>query len=78
MIKHIRRYIDRWNDNEGSYNGAIEGGLVLGWNNINLDCGGGDASELRNFTSVESLLYPDLSTHYENVFNDWEEENIKA
>jgi len=62
---------------EGSYTGGFEGGLVLVWNNINLDCGGGDASDLRNFTSVESLLYPDLSTHCENVFDDWEEEKSK-
>ena len=63
---------------EGSYSGGIEGGLVLGWNKNSLDCGGEDASELRNFTSVESLLYPELSTHYEYVFDDWEAENIKA
>ena len=61
-----------------SYNGDLDGGLVLGWNNNNLDCGGGDASDLRNFTSVESLLYPELSSHCENVFDDWEEEKSKA
>ena len=61
-----------------SYNGDLDGGLVLGWNNNNLDCGGGDASERRDFTSIESLLYPELSTHCENVFDDWEEEKIQS
>ena len=63
---------------EGSYSGDIDGGLVLGWNKNNLECGGGDACDLRHFTSVESSLYPELSSHYENVFDDWEAENIKA
>ena len=57
-----------------SYNGELDGGLILGWNNNSLDGGGVDASELRNFTSVESLFYPELADHCENVFDDWEEE----
>ena len=61
-----------------SYNGDLDGGLVLGWNNNNLDCGGGDAGELRGFTSIESLPYPELSTHCENVFDDWEAAKSKA
>lgn len=63
---------------EGSYSGGIEGGLVLGWNKNCFDCGEEDASEFRNFTSVESSHYPGLSAHCENVFDDWEAENIKA
>jgi hypothetical protein len=63
---------------EGSYSGGIEGGLILGWNNVNLDCGGGKARDLRNFTSVESPHYSDLSSHYENVFDDWEKEKTKS
>jgi len=61
-----------------SYNGELDGGLILGWNNNSLDGGSEDASEFRNFTQVESLLYPELSTHCENVFDDWEEEHSGA
>ena len=61
-----------------SYNGPFEGGLPLGWNNNSLDCGGGDAAELRHFTTVESSFYPDLSEHYESVYDDWVEEHTPA
>jgi hypothetical protein len=57
----------------------LEGGLPLGWNNVNLD---GDsevgASELRHFTSLESSLYPGLDQHYEHVHDDWEAEHTPA
>ena len=43
---------------EATYTGGdLEGGLALGWNNNSLD-GCETASELRNFTSLESDLYP--------------------
>ena len=61
-----------------SYNGPFEGGLPLGWNNNSLDCSGGDAAELRDFTRVESSFYPELSAHYENVYDDWVEERTPA
>jgi len=61
-----------------SYNGPFEGGLPLGWNNNSLDCGGGDAAELRHFTTVESSFYPELSAHYESVYDDWVEEHTPA
>jgi hypothetical protein len=57
--------------------GDLEGGLALGLNNNSLD-GGETAPELRNFTSLESELYPELSAHYERVFDDWEREHSKA
>ena len=57
--------------------GDLEGGLALGWNNNSLD-GGETATELRNFTSLESDLYPALSAHYERVFDDWEKEHSGA
>ena len=57
--------------------GDLEGGLALGWNNNSLD-GGETAPELRNFTSLESDLYPELSAHYERVFDDWEQEHSGA
>jgi hypothetical protein len=61
-----------------SYTGGdLEGGVALGWNNMNLD-GGETASELRYFTTLESSLYPELSAHYDRVFDDWEEEHSKA
>jgi hypothetical protein len=58
-----------------SYNGPFEGGLPLGWNINNLECGGGDAAEYRHFTTVGSSFYPELSAHYENVYDDWVEEH---
>jgi hypothetical protein len=57
--------------------GDLEGGLALGWNNNSLDSGE-TSPELRNFTSLESGLYPELSAHYERVFDDWEQEHSKA
>ena len=61
-----------------SYNGPFEGGLPLGWNINSLECGGGDAAELRHFTTVESSFYPELFAHYENVYEDWVEERDGA
>ena len=55
----------------------LEGGLPLGWNNVNLD-GDEAASELRHFTSLESSLYPGLDQHYEHVHDDWEAEHTPA
>jgi len=48
----------------------LEGGLLLGWNNYNLE-GSGSAEELRGFTTIESRFYPGLGPHCERAFDDW-------
>lgn len=49
--------------------GFAEGGLSLGYNNLNADSA--DFEALRHFTRITSSSYPQLCTHYEHVFEDW-------
>ncbi len=51
-----------------------DGGLALGYNNMNAD-GGSDYESLRHFTAISSSFYRQLSTHYEHVFEDWVKES---
>jgi hypothetical protein len=51
-----------------------EGGLALGYNNMNAD-GGGDFEGLRSFTRITSALYRQLEQHFENVYDDWLKES---
>lgn len=46
------------------------GGLALGYNHYNAE-GGCTPEELRHFTSISSDFYPQLSTHFEHVFDYW-------
>jgi hypothetical protein len=50
------------------------GGLALGYNNMNADCGS-DYEDLRNFTRISSSIYLQLEEHFENVFEEWVEES---
>jgi hypothetical protein len=57
---------------------GMKGGLMLGYNNMNADYM--DRSErqtLRHFTSIGSEFYPELSSHCEEVFQEWAEEPIE-
>ena len=57
---------------------GMKGGLLLGYNNMNADYM--DRSErptLRNFTSLGSEFYPELSSHCEEVFEEWAGEEIE-
>ena len=49
------------------------GGLALCYNEMNFE-GTGDPESLRHFTTVSSLFYPELHSHYEAVFDQWVEE----
>lgn len=49
--------------------GFPDGGLPLGYNNMN--SGSGDFESLRHFTRISSDCYRDLRRHYEHVFEDW-------
>lgn len=49
------------------------GGLALGYNNMNAEYS--DFEELRHFTHIYSPIYRQLSTHFENVFEDWVKES---
>lgn len=53
-----------------------DGGLSLGYNNMNAD-GGSDYERLRYFTNISSSFYRQLSTHYEHVFEDWVKESCE-
>ena len=53
-----------------------DGGLSLGYNNMNAD-GGSDYESLRYFTNISSSFYRQLSTHYEHVFEDWVKESCE-
>ena len=56
---------------------GLQGGLILGWN-ISMLMEETSASELLEFTTVESLFYPQLSLHCQQVFKDWVSENTPA
>ena len=45
-------------------------GFVLSFNQCNLDCGS-DLEGLRDFTRVDSDLYPELGRHYGQVCEEW-------
>ena len=49
--------------------GFPEGGLSLGYNNLN--AGSGDVERLRHFTRISSPFYRQLFAHYEKVFEEW-------
>ena len=51
-----------------------DGGLSLGYNNMNADSGS-DYESLRHFTNISSSFCRQLSTHYEHVFEDWVKES---
>jgi hypothetical protein len=50
------------------------GGLSLGYNNLNADAS--DRERLRYFTSISSDVYTQLNAHYERVFDDWVAGNL--
>jgi hypothetical protein len=56
---------------------ADEEWLVHGWvlcfNECNRACSDGDPEPYRDFTRVSSEFYPQLSTHYERLFERWVE-----
>jgi len=49
--------------------GFPDGGLSLGYNNLNVEYSG--HQELRDFTRIESNFYRNLEKHYDHVFNEW-------
>lgn len=49
------------------------GGLSLGYNNLNAESG--DFESLRHFTRISSSFYRQLGRHFENVFEDWVKES---
>ena len=53
-----------------------DGGLALGYNNMNAD-GGSDCEGLRHFTHIGSTIYRQLTTHFENVFDHWVKETCE-
>jgi hypothetical protein len=68
-LRELVRFID------GSSHPEACSGLALGYNDICLNCGT-DLESLRFFTSVDSDIYPQLSRHYDCVFEDWYQENL--
>ena len=49
--------------------GFPDGGLSLGYNNLNAESG--DVEQLRHFTRISSGFYHQLVQHFEHVFDDW-------
>ena len=49
-----------------------EGGLALGYNNMNAE--NSDPEDLRHFTRISSDCYPQLGHHFEQVFTEWVKE----
>ena len=46
--------------------------FVLAFNQCHLECDeDADLEELRDFTSISSDFYPDLSSHYDHVIDEW-------
>lgn len=54
--------------------GFPDGGLSLGYNNLNAESG--DFERLRHFTRIESDFYPQLCAHFERVFAEWVAEGV--
>jgi hypothetical protein len=46
-------------------------GWVLSFNESNRSCDNGDPGSYRDFTRVSSEFYPELSKHYERLFDRW-------
>ena len=46
-------------------------GWVLSLNESSRSCDNGDPEPYRNFTRVSSEFYPELSKHYERLFERW-------
>ncbi len=44
-------------------------GLSLGYNQMNVDCGG--YAGVRHFTRITSEFYPQLFAHFERFYDDW-------
>jgi len=56
----------------------MRGGLLLGYNNMNADyMERSYRPQLRHFTRISSEFYPDLSSHCEEVFQEWVDEEIE-
>jgi hypothetical protein len=63
---------------EGTELVGMRGGLLLGYNNMNADyMEPSYRPELRHFTRISSEFYPDLSSHCEEVFQEWVDEEIE-
>ncbi len=62
-LVELVRFID------GSAQPDLNPGLALCYNRMN--AGNRDRSRYRHFTSVSSEFYPQLSEHYEHVYDDW-------
>lgn len=56
--------------------GDLDGGLSLGFNEMNRDSSGRE--NLRHFTRISSTFYPQLREHYEQVFEEWAVEPVNA
>jgi len=57
---------------------GMRGGLMLGYNNMNADyMDRSERPELRHFTRIGSEFYPELSSHCEEVFQEWAGEEIE-
>jgi hypothetical protein len=70
-LADVIRQLDEANDPVGK----LTGGASLGFNiGCTRDCA---RSELRNFTRISSIQYPELETHYEDVFDDWVAQGTK-
>ena len=51
---------------------GLNGGLILGYNNMNADAMG-ERESLRHFTRINSEFYPQLFEHCEHVYDGWVE-----
>ncbi len=76
----LRKLIEFLDNSTGEEpDSPVEGGLSLSHNNFLVDYS--TRSELENFTTISSEIYPELQEHYTHVFSDWaveEEEEAQA
>ena len=68
-LHELIRFLDSV-DHPGADAGWNRFGFVLFYNQCNLDCGT-DLETLQDFTSVSSDFYPELGSHYGQVFEEW-------
>lgn len=65
-LTELIRQLDEGNMDDDVFE---SGGLSLGYNAMN--AGDGRRSDLRHFTRISSMIYPQLLEHYEQVFEEW-------
>ena len=59
---------------KGLYTKRLKDGLAHCFNLMNCN-GTGEAERLRHFTTVSSIFYPELLSHYDKGHEEWVREN---